>query len=157
MFVAAFADALASPYKEKTLSNGLEVYVIENHGVPLTTIDITARNGSFTEPENYAGLSHLYEHMFYKANEKYPSQEQFMERIRELGISFNGYTTEEFVTYFFTLPSKNLEEGISFMSAAIETPKFDENELEREREVVLGEFDRDEAQPTFKLEYAMDS
>jgi zinc protease len=95
--------------------------------------------------------------MFYKANEKYPSQEQFMERIRELGISFNGYTTEEFVTYFFTLPSKNLEDGMSFMSAAIMTPKFDEKELEREREVVLGEFDRDEAQPTFKLEYALDS
>ena len=146
-----------SPYKEKTLSNGLEVYVIENHGVPLTTIDITARNGSFTEPANYAGLSHLYEHMFYKANGVYRSQERFMERVRELGISFNGYTTEEFVTYFFTLPSKNLSAGMEFMTAAITSPLFDTAELTRERQVVIGEFDRDEAQPLFKLGYALDS
>lgn len=146
-----------SPYQTMKLENGLEVIVIEDHTVPLTTVNITVRNGAFTEPDEFAGLSHLYEHMFFKANAVLPSQERFMKRIRELGITFNGYTSDEVVTYFFTLPSANLESGVKFMADAIRTPKFNQEELVKEREVVLGEFDRNEAQPDFVLDYAMDS
>lgn len=145
------------PFTRMTLPNGLEVIAVENHGTPLVTIDITVRNGAFTEPNEFAGLSHLYEHMFFKANRSLPSQTEFMKRIRNLGISFNGYTSEEVVTYFFTLPSKNLDPGMRFMADAIRSPLFDSTELVREREVVLGEFDRNEAQPDFVLGYALDS
>jgi zinc protease len=146
-----------SPYDTTSLANGLEVVAIENHNVPLATIAIAVRTGAFTEPDEFAGLSHLYEHMFFKANSVMPSQEQFMQRVRELGISFNGYTSEEVVVYYFTLPSKNLEAGMKFMADAIKTPLFKPDEMVKEREVVLGEFDRNEAQPTFVLRYALDS
>jgi zinc protease len=151
------ASAETSPYKTITLDNGLQVVVIENRTVPLVTIDITVRTGGFTEPNEFAGLSHLYEHMFFKANAANPSQEGFMNRVRELGISFNGYTSDEVVTYFFTLPSRNLDPGMRFMADAIQTPLFNQEELEKEREVVIGEFDRNEAGPTFVLGYALDS
>lgn len=146
-----------SAFKTIMLDNGLEVIVIEDRTVPLATIDIVVRNGAFTEPDEFAGLSHLYEHMFFKANEALPSQEAFMNRVQELGITYNGYTTNELVNYFFTLPSGNLEEGMEFMSQAIMTPKFETEELVKERQVVLGEFDRNEAQPGFVLRYALDS
>jgi len=61
----------------KKLPNGLEVLVIEDNTVPLVTIEIAAKNGSYTESPAYNGLSHLYEHMFFKANRDYPSQEAF--------------------------------------------------------------------------------
>lgn len=157
VLAATSAMAQKSPYKTKTLSNGLQVVVVENRTVPLATIAIAVRTGSFTEPDSYAGLSHLYEHMFFKANRALPSQEQFMARVRELGISYNGYTTDEVVVYYFTLPSENLEPGTEFMANAITTPLFKEEELVREREVVIGEFDRNEADPLFVLSYALDS
>jgi zinc protease len=147
----------SSPYRTTELANGLDVIVIEDHSVPIATIDLTVNTGAFTEPDEYAGLSHLYEHMFFKANRKYPSQEAFMRRVRELGIVYNGYTSQEVVTYFFTLPAKNITPGMEFMAAAIKTPAFDQGELVREREVVLGEFDRNEASPEFALRYALDS
>ena len=78
------AAVTPSPYKTMKLDNGLEVVVIENHVVPLVTVDIAVRNGSFTEPDEFAGLSHLYEHMFFKANAVIPSQEKFMKRVRSL-------------------------------------------------------------------------
>lgn len=158
-FIAGIAAAqpAGSPYRIMKLDNGLDVIVIENHTVPLVTIDVTVRNGSFTEPDEFAGLSHLYEHMFFKANAAIPSQERFMQRVRELGIVFNGYTSDEVVTYFFTLPATNLDPGMKFMADAIKTPLFDQAELTRERQVVLGEFDRSEAQPTFVLNRAIDS
>lgn len=146
-----------SSFKTMKLPNGLEVIVIEDRTVPLATIDIVVRNGAFTEPDEFAGLSHLYEHMFFKANKTLPSQEAFMDRVRELGITYNGYTSEELVNYFFTLPSGQLDPGMKFMAAAIMTPKFNSDELVKERQVVLGEFDRNEAQPGFVLRYALDS
>jgi zinc protease len=57
-----------SPFVNKTLSNGLEVIVLPDKSVPLATVEIAVRNGSFTEPLEFNGLSHLYEHMFFKPN-----------------------------------------------------------------------------------------
>jgi len=56
-----------------TLPNGLQLLVVEDNSVPLVTVEIAVRNGSFTESPEYNGLSHLYEHMFFKANKDIPS------------------------------------------------------------------------------------
>lgn len=137
--------------KKKVLKNGLEILVIENHSVPLMTVEICVKNGAFTEPLEYSGLSHLYEHMFFKANEKLPNQEAFLERARELGMIWNGTTGNERVNYFFTCPSTNLNEAVEFMRDATMYPSFDQAELERERPVVIGEYDRNEANPPYHL------
>ncbi|MCG3121141.1 MAG: putative zinc protease [bacterium] len=138
-----------------TLDNGLEVIVIENPIVPLATIEIDVRNGAFTETPEYAGLSHLYEHMFFKANAAYPDGGDFLERTGELGMSWNATTHEEVVNYFFTLPKDNVRAGMEFMSAAIRSPLFLEDELVRERQVVIGEYDRQESNPFFHLVQAV--
>ena len=98
------------------LDNGLEVLTIEDNTVPLATIEITVHNGAYTESPEFDGLSHLYEHMFFKANKDIPSQEVFLERVNELGIIFNGKTSGERVNYYATLSSKKLEEGLEFMN-----------------------------------------
>ncbi len=131
------------------LPNGLDIIVIENSTVPLVTIEIDVRNGAYTEPPEYDGLSHLYEHMFFKANEMIPTQEQYLDRTRELGMVWNGTTSDERVNYFFTLAKDSLLAGLEFMKAAIMTPLFLPEELVRERPVVTGEFDRFESNPYF--------
>ena len=68
--------------QRKVLANGLEVIVVENHGVPLATIEIDVKNGSFTQSPEYEGLAHMYEHMFFKANSKYPEPNQFLDARR---------------------------------------------------------------------------
>jgi zinc protease len=135
----------------KKLPNGLEILVIEDNTVPLATIEIAAKNGAYTESPEYNGLSHLYEHMFFKANKDYPSQEAFLERVQELGIVFNGTTSNERVNYFFTLPKFNLTAGLQFMNSAIRYPKFDSTEMKKENIVVDGEFQRQESNPFFAL------
>ena len=138
--------------QRKVLPNGLEVIVAENHGVPLVTVEITVRNGSFTQSPEYAGLAHLYEHMFFKANDTYPNPDQFIDRASDLGAVFNAQTHEEQVNYFLTVPVDSLEGGLRFLAAALLAPRFRADELERERAVVIGEYDRNESQPGFRLE-----
>lgn len=134
-----------------TLENGLEVLVIEDRTVPLATIEITVRNGAFTEDPEFDGLSHLYEHMFFKANKDIPSQEAFLDRVAELGISFNGTTSAERVNYFVTLSNQKVKEGLDFMNSAIRYPLFLEEEMKNENPVVDGEFQRSESNPGFFL------
>ncbi len=151
----SFAQSLPANMFRKTIPNGLQVLIIEDNSVPLATIEITTKNGSYTESPEYNGLSHLYEHMFFKANKDYPSQEKFLDRVNELGINFNGTTSEERVNYFFTLPKFNLTEGLKFMNSAIRYPLFNEEEMKKENIVVDGEFQRNESSPYFALYDAM--
>src|SRR4029079_785951 len=127
--VAAFKQSAAYLFLNKTLSNGLEVIVYPDSGVPLVTVELAVRNGSFTEPPHLNGLSHLYEHMFFKTNEavrllqcEYLASSggsnplcgdalrlkprigdvKYLNNIDSLGITYNGTTREEVVDYYFT-------------------------------------------------------
>ena len=135
--------------RRKTLSNGLEVVVVENHGVPIATLEIDVRNGAFTQTPEYAGLAHMYEHMFFGSSKSLPGPDAFTNRASELGAKFNGSTREENVNYFLTLPADSLEGGLRFLAGSLREPLFLEEELKREKVVVLGEYDRNEAQPGF--------
>ena len=85
--------------KRKVLSNGLEVIAVENHGVPLATVEVDVKNGSFTQSPEYEGLAHMYEHMFFRSNAEYSEPESFVGRAGDLGAVFNGTTAEERVNY----------------------------------------------------------
>src|SRR2546422_9019450 len=63
---AAVRTAAATPAKDiasKVLANGLEIIVLEDHSVPVVTIELAVRNGSFTEPSELNRLSHLFTDM----------------------------------------------------------------------------------------------
>lgn len=141
--------------QRQVLPNGLEVIAVENRGVPLVTIEVDVRNGSFTQGPQFEGLSHLYEHMFFKANAAYPNPDDFVARASELGAQFNGTTSEERVNYYLTVPADSIQGGMNFLGAALMTPLFRKDELEREREVVIGEYDRNESSPFFQFNTSM--
>jgi zinc protease len=145
----------AADIASKVLPNGLEIIVLEDHSVPIVTIELAVRNGSFTEPPELNGLSHLYEHMFFKANRAIANAEQYLQRIGQLGIAYNGETREEVVEYYFTTTSPNLRAAMNFMRDATRYPLFDEGEFERERQVVIGEIDRNESEPGYYLNREM--
>ncbi len=144
-----------SDIQSKILENGLEVIVLEDHSVPVVTIELAVRNGSFTEPPELNGLSHLYEHMFFKANRAVQKQEDYLQRIGQLGIAYNGETREEVVEYYFTTTSPNVRAAMNFMRDATRYPLFEDKEFERERQVVIGEIDRNESEPGYYLNKEM--
>ncbi|MCA1591141.1 MAG: insulinase family protein [Acidobacteria bacterium] len=139
--------AQTAPFVNKVLANGLEVIVLEDHSVPLVTVELAVRNGSFTEPPELNGLSHLYEHMFFKANRASLNKEEYLRKIDQLGIIYNGQTQEELVNYYFTTTTPNFPVAMRFMRDAVRYPLFDEGQFAQEREVVIGELDRHESNP----------
>ncbi|HLM01894.1 MAG TPA: pitrilysin family protein [Pyrinomonadaceae bacterium] len=176
-------DAPVIPFVNRVLPNGLEVIVLSDASVPIVTVELAVRNGSFTEPPELSGLSHLYEHMFFKTNRsimifrceqiqgyrrfdlyrqnncdehlKYKSEigdGAYLGEIGNLGITYNGTTREEVVNYYFTTTSPYVSTAIKFINDAVRFPVFDEGEFEREKQVVIGEIDRNESNPYFYLQ-----
>jgi len=158
--VSPVADAQRSDLEQiiqrRVLPNGLEVIVVESHGVPHATVEIDVRNGSFTQTPEYAGLAHMYEHMFFKANRAFPEPDEFIGRLGQIGAVFNGTTSEERVNYYMTVTADRVSEAVNLLAAALREPLFRQDELERERIVVLGEYDRNESNPGFRLGRAVD-
>jgi zinc protease len=183
---AVTQKAIEIPFVNKTLPNGLEIIVLPDASIPLVTVEMAVRNGSFTEPPELNGLSHLYEHMFFKANRAvivYQCEQamnsgrisatgrvfcaeqvkqnpdiksaDYLTGINNLGIVNNASTREEVVNYYFTTTSPYLTTALRFMNDSIRFPTFDEQELEQEKQVVIGEVDRNEANPYFYLNRTM--
>jgi zinc protease len=157
---ATLAPAARLPEAKITsqlLPNGLEVIILEDHSIPLVTIELAVKNGSYTEPPELNGLSHLYEHMFFKQNRAIANAEDYLRTIGQMGIAYNGTTREEVVDYYFTTTSPNLRTAMQFMKDATRYPLFDEREFVREKEVVIGEIDRNESNPFFYLNKEMNN
>jgi len=152
---AAPARPQQAQLQNHILANGLEIVVLEDHSVPLVTMELAVKNGSYTEPPELNGLSHLYEHMFFKANRAVANAEEYLRTIGQLGIAYNGTTREEVVDYFFTTTTPNLHTAMQFMRDSVRYPLFEQGEFERERQVVIGEIDRNESNPFFFLNQEM--
>jgi len=139
--------AEAAPLVSKVLDNGLEVIVLEDHSVPIVTIELAVRNGSFTEPPELNGLSHLYEHMFFTPNLASRDKTHEMPSTEQLGISYNGDTREEIVEYYFTSTTPNFPVEARLLRDAAREPAFDDRYFARERQVVIDEMDRHDSDP----------
>lgn len=175
-------EGIEVPFVNKTLANGLEVIVLPDKSVPLVTVEIAVRNGSFTEPPELNGLSHLYEHMFFKPSEaellyrceiarqnnatgflaNANCNDKFKLRNTIGNIIYlnnsdqlnikNATTREEVVNYFFTTTSPYLADAMQFINHSIRYPTFNKDELNDEIKVVIGEVDRNESNPFYYLQ-----
>ncbi len=153
----ATARVKAAP-AHRVLANGLEVFVAENHSVPLATICIVFRGGAIAQTPETAGLFHLYEHMLFTANAKYPNQAAFTAALNRMGVpNWNGATGAEYINYYITVPSDRLEEGIEFWAWAVKKPVFDAAKLEDEKDVVINEIRGYHADPDQIMENAIES
>ncbi len=136
---------------EYNLKNGLNVLIQEKHGSNLVAFEIIVKTGSlFEESKQGAGLAHLVEHMIFKGTAKRDAL-KIDDEIRSLGGSINGYTSYQFTGYTLVLPVENFEAGLEILADILRNPVFDEQELEKEKDVILSEIrmNRDDPQRYF--------
>jgi len=137
---SAAAQTNAVKPAHKVLPNGLEVFVVENHTVPLATVEVAFRGGAIAQDPQNAGLFHLYEHMLFTSNEKYTTEGAFKAALSKMGVSnWNGATGNEYINYYIVVPSEKLADGVEFWSWAVKKPLFNEEKLAKEKEVVINE------------------
>jgi zinc protease len=157
LFLCPALCLASAPILSRTLPNGLEVVVVEVPSSPLVTLEVAVKNGSMTETPDFNGVSHLYEHMFFKPNAALPDADAYNARVRALGMLSNATTDTEHVNYFVTTTADHCAEAMAFLRDALLSPKFDPVELERERLAVTQEIDRNESDPLYHFTHAVDA
>jgi zinc protease len=136
-------------HERAVLDNGLEVVVLPNHTAPVVSVVAAVRTGSFTEPDEWNGYSHLFEHMIFQGSSAVPAGAEFRRRLEALGTRSNATTSIDRVSYYFTATRSALEESLALFAGALREPALDAEVLENEKQVVLAEFDLREGDPDF--------
>jgi zinc protease len=137
--------------KKEVLENGLTIITYENPSTETVTCDVWVKTGSINETPKNSGISHFLEHLLFKGTKKWKAGE--IERIVEgVGGDLNGSTSRDFTHYYITLPKEYLELALEILSDMLKNPLFPEEEIERERNVILEEIYRKEDMPKSYLQ-----
>jgi zinc protease len=153
--VAHAQSPLRRAMRDTTLANGLTVIAVENHAVPLVTVDVTVKTGAFTQAPGDEGVPHLFEHMLFKSFVT-DNGRAFQQEVGRLDGQYNGSTTEESVNYWVMVPSANLDDAMGLLAQLVRDPVFTDDDLTNERLVVLDEFHRDVSNPIEQLDRQVD-
>lgn len=124
--------------KRYKLDNGLRVVVENIPTVRSVAMGIWVKTGSRYEDKNNNGISHFIEHMLFKGTEKRSAQE-IAESFDSIGGNLNAFTSKEYTCYYAKVLDEHTEVGLDILSDMFFNSKFDEEELNRERNVVIEE------------------
>jgi len=125
--------------RDITLKNGLNVLIRENHNKKLVAIEVIVKTGSVYEGNlQGSGLAHLTEHMLFKGTAKRDAL-TIENEIKALGGYINGYTSHQITGYSLIIPSENFVNGLEILADMLMNPLIDENEIRKEKKVILNE------------------
>lgn len=125
-------------YSFSKLENGLEIFVYEDHNVPLVEVSLWYKVGSLDEPEGLTGISHLLEHTMFLGTETL-AKDQVHNLVKKVGGYNNAGTHWSYTKYYEELPATNLELGIAIEADRMGNLKINPVEFQREKEVVMQE------------------
>jgi len=120
------------------LDGGIRVVSDRMEWVESVSIGVWVNAGARNENESNNGVSHLLEHMAFKGTERRTSLEIATE-IENVGGHLNAYTSREATVYYATVLKEDIDLALDIISDIVLNSVFDEEELDRERRVVLQE------------------
>lgn len=135
-------DGFLAGVRRSVLPNGVTLLVREQPGTGVVAIDTWVEAGYFHEPDEVAGMAHLFEHMFFKGSEKFPGAEQIAQELAAVGGASNAGTIYDSTNYYFVVPKEGFARAVEIQADAIRAPLFDPSELAKEAEVVIEESNR---------------
>jgi zinc protease len=132
-----------------TLSNGLEVAVLESQAAPVVAVQVWYHAGSKDEPRTRRGSAHMFEHMMFKGT-KHVRPEAHAQFLNGIGGYVNATTDEDATHYINTLPADYLDFAIQLEAERMRNLMFRPEMIAVEREVVKEEIRQQENSPIAK-------
>ena len=139
-------------YKKFTLKNGLRVIFAPMPATQAATVLTLFGVGSRYETHALNGASHYIEHMMFKGTERRPTTLDISRELDRIGAEYNAYTGKDRTGYWITTAKKHLELALDITFDMLLHSKFDHDEVERERKVILEEIKMYEENPLMHIE-----
>lgn len=138
-------------YTQEDVPNGLRVITIPTDFPNIVSLYVVVQTGSRNEVEpGLSGFAHLFEHMMFRGTEKFPP-ERYEQTLQKAGASSNAYTSQDLTAYHITFSKEDLETMLMMEADRFQNLKYPENVFRTEALAVLGEYNKNSANPISKL------
>lgn len=125
-------------YHITELANGIRVITESISHVQSMSMGVWVGVGSRYEEAQENGITHFIEHMLFKGTERRSAQD-IAEQIDAVGGQINAFTSKEYTCYYVKALSEDFDLAADILADMIFHSKFDENEVNKEREVIIEE------------------
>lgn len=138
-------------YKKTTLPNGLRILTIPMADTKTVTVLVLVATGSKYETKDINGISHFLEHMTFKGTKKRGTPLAIAEPLDRIGSQYNAFTGQEDTGYYAKANSRHLDLLLDIVSDITLNPKFKQEEINKERGVIIEEINMYEDNPARKI------
>jgi len=138
-------------FNKTTLRNGLRIVTQNLPNTKSVTVLILVGAGSRYEKKEINGISHFVEHMFFKGAKKYKNTKEVSEAIDGVGGDFNAFTGKEYAGYFVKVADRHRDLALDVLSDMLLNAKFDPVEINKERGVILEEYNMYQDTPMYQV------
>ncbi|HVC88621.1 MAG TPA: pitrilysin family protein [Gaiellaceae bacterium] len=128
-----------SVYERQTLSNGLRVLTAPLGHAKSVACYVMLAAGSRYEDASNRGIAHFAEHMFFKGTQKRPTARDLSMEVDKIGGEFNAFTSKEYTGYYIRCAGEQRDTALDVLVDMLRNSKFDPDELEREKGVIIEE------------------
>ncbi|MFV0626447.1 MAG: M16 family metallopeptidase [Alphaproteobacteria bacterium] len=125
-------------FELSTLRNGLRIISSNRPSFETVSIGLWIKTGSACETPDINGISHFLEHMVFKGTKNHTAL-QISEEIEDVGGQTNAYTSREFTSFYAKMLKEDAEIALDILAEFITAPTFPDDEISKEREVVVQE------------------
>jgi predicted Zn-dependent peptidase len=139
-----------------SLPNGLPLHLMHLPGTRAVTVLVAFDAGARTERPEENGMAHFLEHLVFKGGEKYDDYRKVNATAERMGGSLNAYTSHDLVAFHITCRAESALEAIDLLTDFVGRPLLDQQELDKERGVVIQEIARYKDQPSMVAEELID-
>jgi predicted Zn-dependent peptidase len=140
----------------KILPNGLPLHRIAIDGTRAVTLLVAFDAGARTERPQENGMAHFLEHLVFKGGQKYATYRDVNEAAERIGAVLNAYTSHDLVAFHITSRAGVALQAADLLTDFVGRPGIDQEEMDRERGVVVQEIARSEDQPSMVAEHLID-
>jgi len=144
-------------YEKTTLDNGMRVITCHMPHTRSVSLMLFVLSGSCYESDAEAGISHFIEHMCFKGTRKRSSSREISEAIEGVGGILNGGTDRELTSYWCKLASRHLDTAVDVITDLIRYPLFREEDIEKERQVIIEEINMSLDSPQQRVGMILDA
>src|SRR6266571_9161176 len=127
-----------SPIVRDVLDNGLRILTERMTQVRSISIGVWLTRGSRHETAEQGGIAHFVEHMLFKGTAT-RTAEDIAQQIDSIGGQLDAFTAKEYASYYIKVLDEHLPGAVDLLSDIVMHPRFDAEDLEREKKVILEE------------------
>jgi predicted Zn-dependent peptidase len=106
---------------------------------PAVTVLVMVETGSKYEDKASNGISHFLEHIVFKGTPRRPKAIDISRELDSIGAQYNAFTGQEYTGYYAKVDARKLDTALDVVSDIYLNPLFDENEIAKEKGVIVEE------------------